>query len=427
MTLISRRRLLLAGTLALAIPAFASFNAAAQTKEITVTYMESGTYNKAAEALAVEFEQENGVKVNVVAFPWAVLRQNNTNDLVTESGQYDAMSGGYYLSDVYDKFVPLDEYIESSNFEEGMIPGLLDIGKSEWHQGKHIGIPYGIDSYGLMVNNEIMEKAGVTPDFKTWGDFIAACKTIVEKVPEVACFSHSTGNPEQIGAFFFSGYDGYYVNADGKYELDTEKATAFASQLPELWSYLPPNGNALSFDEAEQLFADGKVAMLVDWPSFSAKKLDDAATSSVAGKWSQVTFPGGGFPWLSLWQQFIPTTAEDKDVSWKWISSFAGPEKAKEHYETYGINSVWLSVYEDEALAALHAHQWPAMLDSFQRAKNPPLSGEAQDFLTNTMVEVATGQVSAADAVTSINEKWATLTVPASQLEVAAGSGLQQK
>lgn len=405
----------------------AQLNAAQDVKSITVTYMESGTYNKAAEALAPKFEKDTGVKVKVVAFPWAVLRQNNTNDLLTGAGQYDAMSGGYYLADVYDKFAPLDDYITKDNYSKGMIPGLLDVGKSEYYKGKHIGIPYGIDSYGLMVNNDLLKQAGVDPNFKTWDDFIAACKTITTKLKDIACFSHSTGNPEQIGAFFFSGYDGYYVNKDGKYELDAAKATAVAKLLPELWKYLPPNGNALSFDEAEQLFADGKVAMLVDWPSFSAKKLDDKATSKVAGHWSQVSFPGAGFPWLSLWQQFIPATAKNKDVSWKWISTFAGEAQAKDNFINYGINSVWSSVYEDKDLAAQHAHQWPAMLDSFKRAKNPPLSGESQDFLTNTMVQVATGQVKAEDAIKQINDKWATLAVPPSLLDAAAGAGMQEK
>ena len=363
--------------------------ALAQTKQITVTYMQSGTYDKAAEGMAPDFEKKTGVKVKVVAFPWAVLRQNNTNDLLTGAAQYDAMSGGYYLADVYDKFAPLDDYITKSNYATGMIPGLLEVGKSEYFKGKHIGIPYGIDSYGLMANNDILKAAGVTPTFKTWDDFLAACKTITDSQKGVSCFSHSTGNPEQIGAFFFSGYDSYYVNKDGKYQLDATKATAVASTIVSLWKYLPPNGNALSYDEAEQLFADGKVAFLIDWPSFSAKRLDDPAKSKVAGHWSQVNFPGNGFPWLSLWQQFIPASAADKDISWQWISTFPGPDQAKNNFINYGINSVWQSVYDDKDLAAQHAHQWPAMLDSFKRAKNPPLSGESQDFLTNTLVQIA--------------------------------------
>ncbi len=152
--------------------------ALAQTKQITVTYMQSGTYDKAAEGMTADFEKKTGVKVKVVAFPWAVLRQNNTNDLLTGAAQYDAMSGGYYLADVYDKFAPLDDYITKSNYATGMIPGLLEVGKSEYFKGKHIGIPYGIDNYGLMANNDILKAAGVTPTFKTWDDFLAACKTI---------------------------------------------------------------------------------------------------------------------------------------------------------------------------------------------------------------------------------------------------------
>lgn len=399
----------------------------AQGNAITVSYMESGTYDKAAEALASEFEKETGVKVSVAAFPWAVLRQNNTNDLLAGTALYDVMSGGYYLADVYDKFAPLGDLIAADKFGEGMIPGLMDPGRSEYFNGKQIGVPYGVDSYGLMVNNEILQGAGVEPTFATWQEFLDACKTITEKMPDVACFSHSTGNPEQIGAFFFSGYDGTYVDKDGKYALEVEKATAVMKLLPELWKYLPPNSAALSFDEAHQVFMDGKAAMLVTWPSFVSTALDNKETSKVYGKWSQVNFPGPGFPWLSLWQLFIPQQSKNQEAAWKWIKAFAGESNGTRFYKEYGINSVWLSTYQDAELAELHKHQWPAMLEGFSRAKNPPLSGEAQDFLTNTCVQVATGQVTPEGAVRLINEKWATIPVPAALLETATLAGMRAK
>jgi sorbitol/mannitol transport system substrate-binding protein len=300
----------------------------------------------------------------------------------------------------------------------------MEPGRSEWYKGEQIGIPYGIDAYGLMVNNELLDQADVKPEFATWDDFLAACKTLKEKLPDVACFSHSTGNPEQIGAFFFSGYDGTYINRDGQFQLEADKAVAIAALLPELWQYLPPNGAALTFEEANQVFMDGKAATLITWPSFASTGLD-AEGSGVAGKWSQVPFPGSGFPWLSLWQQFIPKTTENKEAAWKWIETFAGETNAKANYEKYGIGSVWLSTYEDEELAAKHAHQWPALVGDFARAKNPPLSGEAQDFLTNTLVEIATGQKTAEEGIQQINEKWATIPVPSSILDVAAAAGFQ--
>ena len=394
--------------------------------EVNFSVMESGTYDKAAEAIAPKFKSATGADVKIAKFPWAVLRQNNTTDLISGTGQYQVMSGGYYLADVYSYFTPLDQWVKRDNYGAGMIQGLMDPGKSEWLDGKQLGIPYGVDAFGLVVNHDLLKQAGVSEDFADWKAVIAACAQIAAKLKDVACFSHSTGNPEQIAAFFLSAYDGPFIDAAGKYHLDPVKAAAAAEVLPELWKGLPKNGNALTFDEAHALFRDGKVAMTVTWPSFITKSLD-ADGSSVKGHWGMAKFPGPGFPWLSLWQVFIPSSAPDKELAWKWATAFAGPENAKVNLVEHGINSVWSAVYEDPVLKASHAHYWPAMLDGFTRAKNPPLSGEAQDFLTNTLQDVANGRVDAAAAIASVNEKWQTVPVPPALGYAAKASGLAAK
>ncbi len=419
---VTRRAALLGA--ALAIAAAPSARAAGS---LTATYMESGTYDAAAKQIAQEFQKEHGVEVKIVAFPWAVLRQNNTTDLITGAGQYQVMSGGYYLADVYENFAPLTDFIKKSDYAKGMIPGLMEPGRSEWYDGQQVGIPFGIDAYGLMVNRDILAKAGVEPKFATWEDVIAACEKVEQAAKDVACLSHSTGNPEQIGAFFFSAYDGPYVTRDGKYALDPGKAAAAAALLPRLWKHLPPGGQALTFDEAERLFADGKAAMLVDWPSFSTKTLDDPAKSKIVGKWTMARFPGAGFPWLSLWQEFVPKSTQDKETAWAWIEAFAGEKNAKRNLVEHGINSVWLSTYQDPELAKKYQHYWPVMQEGFSRAKNPPLSGEAQDFLTNSLVEVATGQTDAKAAIEKVNTTWAGIPVPKALLGAAAGAGQQAK
>jgi len=395
-----------------------------RAKELTFSVMESGTYNKAAEELAPAFKAQTGADLKVVAFPWAILRQNNTTDLLTGAGQYQVMSGGYYLADVYTYFRPLTSWITKDDYAKGMIPGLMQPGHSEWSDGQQIGIPYGVDAYGLLVNDDILGKAGVPPASLTdWDAVVAACGKIEAAEPGIACLDHSTGNPEQIGAFFFSAYTGTFVTKDGHYALDTDKAVAAASVLPKLWKHLPKNGAAMSFDEAGALFRDGHAALLVDWPSFVSNSLD-AEGSAVRGKWEQIAFPGAGFPWLSLWQLFVPKTAPDPDLAWAWIKIFAGPDHAKQNYIEHNINSVWLATYDDPALKAKHAHQWPAMVAGFARAKNPPLSGEAQDFLTNTLQDVANGRIAPAEAVARVNKTWATIPVPPALLGAAKGSGL---
>ena len=166
--------------------------------------------------------------------------------------------------------------------------------------------------------------------------------------------------------------------------------------------------------------------MLVDWPSFVSNSLDDDA-SAVKGKWQQVPFPGDGFPWLSLWNVFIPKTAPDREAAWAWVKLFAGPDHARDNYLKHNIGSVWLALYEDPELKARHAHQWPAQVADFSRAKNPPLSGEAQDFLTNTLQDVANGRMPAAAAIASVNQKWASIPVPPALAGAAKGAGLAAK
>ena len=404
--------------------AVASIAGVAHAEELNFSVMQSGTYDKAAEEIAQKFKADTGIDVKISAFPWAVLRQKNTTDLISGTGQYDVMSGGYYLADVYQYFAPLSDYIAKDDYAKGMIAGLMKPGRSEYNTGKQIGIPYGIDAYGLIYNKDMFEKAGVAPDFATWADVIAACDKIVAANPGVACLSHPTGNPEQIGAFFFSGYDGTFVTAKNTYALDTGKAVAVAEQITKLWTYLPNKGTALTFDEAAQLFKDKKAAILVTWPSFVTRQLD-AADSPVKGHWSMAKFPGPGFPWLSLWQLFVPQTAKDKDAAWNWIKAYAGPENATQNLVKYNIGSVWSATYDDPSIKQKDAHFLPALLTGFAAAKNPPLSGEAQDALTNTLQDIANGRQSAADGIAAVNAKWESIPVPAPLAEAAAGSGLK--
>ena len=400
--------------------------AAEESVDIAVSYMASGTYDKAAEDLAAEF-QEKGMNVSVAAFPWATLRQNNTNDLLTDAGQYDVMSGAYYLADVFQYFAPLDEYIERDNYGEGLIPGLLEPGKSDWLQGSHIGVPYGIDAYGLLYRTDLFEEAGIDPAFASWDDLVAALDQLQSSLgDDISPFVFAFGAGEQIPAFFFSSYDGTYINADGNYELETEKAVAAIDVATKLLPYAPENAMALSIDEANAVFLDGKAATLIGWPSFVRTPADDPDQSKVVGMWAQTEFPGAGFPWLSLWQLYMPATTENPDEAWEWMKEYTSEANAGRWLEEYGIGSIYTSTYEDPAVLEMHGHDFPAALANFERALNPPLSGEAQDFLAATMGEVLLGNLDAAAAVDQINATWSTIPVPEALLEAAQGAGLAQ-
>lgn len=103
--------------------------------------------------------------MNGVPFPRAMLRQDDPTDLISGAGRYQVPPRGCDLADVHSDFAPLTELIEGSSHAEGMIPGLTEPGRSEWLEGRTIGIPCGIDACGLMVNTEILGKARVEASF----------------------------------------------------------------------------------------------------------------------------------------------------------------------------------------------------------------------------------------------------------------------
>jgi ABC-type glycerol-3-phosphate transport system substrate-binding protein len=392
--------------------------------KITVSYMASGTYDKAAEVLAKELKDQ-GVDVSVAAFPWAVLRQNNTNQLIAGSGEFDAMCGSYYLADVYQYMQPLDENIKKDNISAGMIPDIMQ--KSEWSNGKQIGIPFGIDAYGIIYRTDLFKDAGIEPSFATWADFVTGAAALKEKLPkDVAPFVYAGGAAEQGPAIFFGEYDGTYINKDGKFELVPDKAAAALQVYKDSDPYAAEGSKAFSVDESNAVFLDGKAAMIIGWPSFLRAAADDPTKSKVVGMWAQMEFPGKGFPWLSLWNIFMNSASKNQDAAWTWIREYTSEKNALRWFTEYGIGSVYESTYQDPALLA-RSYDLENAVKNFARAKNPPLSGEAQDYFASVINEVITGQIEPMAAVEKINAKWATLTVPPATLESAQRNGLQAK
>src|SRR5437763_14669363 len=84
----------------------------AADNSITATYMKSGTYDVAAQSILKQFKAKSGVKVNVLAFPFAVLEQKNQTDLVTSTGQYDVLSNSSWDIAFFNYLRPLDDYLK---------------------------------------------------------------------------------------------------------------------------------------------------------------------------------------------------------------------------------------------------------------------------------------------------------------------------
>jgi multiple sugar transport system substrate-binding protein len=391
---------------------------------ITATYMNSGTYNVAAQSLVGSFDKTTGVSVKIDAFPYAALQQNNTDAVISGQCSYNVVSGSYYLAPIYSYFQNLDALAAKSSYPAGLIPGLWQ--HSEYYDGYHIGIPYGPDAYSLMYNTALFKQAGVALP-KTWSELVSDLSVLKQKLPSgVTPFVFSAGAVEQLPALFFTTYSGYFINKAGHYALDVPEAVAAMQYAQKLMSYAPNDATGLSINAADDMFVNGKAAVLYGWPSFIRLQADNPKESAVAGKWEVGTDPQGGLLWLSLWQLYMTKCTSDQSTAWKWMTTFSSPKTDELLFTKYDVNPSFKSTYDNPTLAKQNANYFPGEQANLARAKNPPLSGQAQDFLASTIGSVFTSKLSAQAAVSSINSEWARYPVPSALLHEGATDGLAQ-
>jgi multiple sugar transport system substrate-binding protein len=395
----------------------------ASSKDVTATYLQSGTYDKAAEALTGPFGSKSGIKVTVKAFPFAALQQNNTNAVISGNCDYNVVSGSYYLADIYGHFRGLDSLAGSSGYASQLIPGLWQ--HSEFYNGQHIGLPYGPDAYGLIYRTDLFKEAGLSLP-TTWPALLSDLSVLKQKFgPKgIAPFAFAAGQPEQLPALFFATYGSYFINSSGHYALDTAKAVA-ALQFAQKLLGNAPNAAGQSIDAANQQFTSGKAAVLYGWPSFIRQQAD-ASTSAVAGKWAVMPDPKPGLVWLSLWQLYMTSCTKNVQAAWKWMTNYSSPATDETMFTKYGVNPAFQATYDNPQLAKQNANYFPAEKANLAVAENPPLSGQAQDFLASSIGNMLTGKTPPQKVVSSVNAQWATLTVPPSLLKEGRQDGLAQ-
>ena len=397
--------------------------------EVVTTFMQSGTYDIGAEQLEPGFEELTGIELEIVASPFVVLVQNHITDLSTGTGEFDVISGDFWIGSVWNQMHPLDEFIEADMWGGSFIEGLMQPGPSGFFDGKRIGIPYSADAYGLIYRTDIFEEAGISADWETWDEFIAALDALemhlegTDIAPNVFAF----GAAEQTPAIFLGMYDGYLVDSDGNYGLDHDKAVAALHQMKSLLDYNPEGATGLSIDEANSVFLTGKAATMICWVSFVRASAQDPDSSLVVDNWATAPFPGPGFPFLSAWNLFISGYSENPEAAWEWIKYYITEEEAKRRFVELGVGSPFLSTYEDAELIEKYSHDFPNMVDNLNRAESVPWIFAAFEIFFRHMSEFVIGAVDVDTMLENTLADWSELEVPEGLMQSAAAQGQMQE
>jgi len=402
---------------------------AQEPKEIVATYMQAGTYDKAAEELVPAFEKATGIKVELIVAPWDVLNQNHITDLTTGTGAYDVMSGEFWIATVFEHMLPLDEYVKRDNYGGDFIERIWSPGPSNFYDGKRIGVPYSADAYGIWYNTEIFDQCQLKAEWETWDDYIAVLDKLQTclKGKDIAPMVHYFGQIEQPAAIFLGMYDGYLVDKNGNYALDREKAVAALNKMQSLLKYNPKGVLGFDFNAGNAVFLAGKAATMVGWPSFIRANADDPKQSQVVGKWAMAKFPGPGFPMVSAWNLFISKYSKNPDAAWEWIKFYANPENGTKFMLKYGIGSPFKTTYEDPELLKTLAHFLPGQLENLSRAKSLPWTFAAFEAFFRNEGDFHQGKITAEEMLDRVQTEWNEIKVPEALIQLADAQGLKEK
>lgn len=392
---------------------------------IAVDYQNTGTYDKAAQAIKDDFQKRTGVTVNIFTYPNATLVSNNTNAAISGKCTYNVMSGSNYLAAIYPQFKNLDDLAAKTSYSSQLIPGLWD--HSEFYKGHHVGIPYGPDAFAPMYRTDLFEQAGLTPP-KTWEELLSDAAVLKDKFASqgIVPITFGAGAAGQLWHLLFLNYNGYVIDNKGHYALDPAAATAALEYTLKLLSYGPQNISGVSEEAAQASFVSGKAAVLLDWPSFMQVPAN-ADNSPIKGKWAVLPDPDGAIVSISLWQMYMTSCTKNADAAWQWMTSYSSAATDKSMFETYGVNPSFKATYDDATLATKYPNYLPATKANLARAVNIPVTTEAKNVMGQGVSDAVTGKVTASQAIAEINTNFAKLSVPSVLVDEGKQYGLVQK
>jgi len=391
-----------------------------------------------------EFEDLTGIKVNLQPF---------AEDLYFDKMEL-AVRSDKPVADVY--FLPMDS-TAFTQYSAGLIAPLTpylndptmtaaDYDLADFPEGfqasgmyppgdakaQLYGIPITFEAYILFYNKDLVDKylGGKIPE--TFADLIAAANKVTQE-----------GNGEVYGAVMrgirsdtiMDTLTGVVFNSWGtdptplpyniwfagdwkKPQVTDPRITEGLSNYAAMMKAGPPNVQSIDWNDANQLFAQGKIAFFID-ASLFGPAYENAETSAVVGKVGYAPLPKtskGSMTGHWLWGLGIPANSEKKEAAWYFIQWATNKENEPKigtatggapRLSTWG-NSVYTQALNPEYVAAVQTAMatsrptavfyegWKEIaimiVDSVQEMYGGTDPAQATENLQQKMLKVTTGQ-----------------------------------
>ena len=303
--------------------------APAVAADVTLTVSRwAGPQADAQKVLLDEYSKETGVTIKFDAIDYGQLKQKQTLNMSTKTGEYDLV----YVPEAWFReyttagyLTPLDDYVKDVKLtgEGGTWPISRRLASMSTPDGSLQAIPYFAQTPLLVFNSEMLAAAGVTPP-KTWPELLSAAEKLKQAGTGIALPFRQGSAISNIMAILLAGNDGSLFDCNGKLALNERAVVETVKFMQDLSKSGLNGSNGWHWDEVAKALQFGQAPMGIT-ASGLFKALENADESNVAGKLGYSVIPYGKHP-AGLLQTGLgrPADSKNKEEAFKlaaWLAS----------------------------------------------------------------------------------------------------------
>lgn len=383
-----------------------------EVKELTFA-ARAGAMADALKAIVPMYEEEAGVKVNVLDMPYDNLKESVVLDVRNNGGAYDlVMMDDPWMPEFGqgDMLVELEEYFPDG-LDEDFIDKAVALGKEPYDTGKLIAVPLIGNVQMFYYRNDLLEKYNLSAP-KTWDDVVSNAEVIVEKEADVYGYAvrGQRGNPIVSDYLpLFWGYGGVVIDENNEPQVNSEAGIKAMETYLKLKELSPKGVETFDSDQIATALTQGQIGMTIAWPSW-VSQVDNPESSTVVGKIDFSAIPGqdgNASAMIGNWMLGIPKSSKNVEAAvefMKWVSS---ADIQKEMAKEGGGAPTRTSLYSDAELTEIYRH-YPAQLDALEhsvaRPRTPKWS-QIEDVWGMYLSQILVGQIEVEDGLNQANEE----------------------
>lgn len=332
---------------------------------------------EAIEAMLPAFEEETGIKVNIIKHPYENALGEQVRDFVAGGDLDVALIDLVWIGNFAENDWILPMADVQAKFPKAVDPD-LDIDDffplvlnafGGWNDTLY-GLP--VDNYsGLMFYNSCMLKdAGFDGPPKTWAELKDVYGPALTKDGKHAFALQSKRNETQSADSFARvlwPFGGSFLNDEFKSNLMSEESQAGLKFRQDLMQYMPDGIVAYDHAETVNAFSQGDVAMITEWSAFYSSVVSPE-TSKIADCVEiapEPKGPAGRKPALGGFSMAVASQADEAEqaAAYLFIQWATSKANAREYLERGGVPARQ-SVYKEDGLEEFKFV--PALVESWQ-------------------------------------------------------------